>query len=291
MHFREYKTILSPKNGMNLYRGCTHGCIYCDSRSVCYQMDHAFEDIEIKQNAPLILENQLKRRKQKCMIKTGAMSDPYIHLEDNLKQTRKCLEVIDRYGFGLSIQTKSDRILNDLDLLKSIHHKAKCVVEITLTTYDDQLCKIIEPDVSETSKRINILKILKDEGIPTVVWLSPILPFINDTEENLRGILDACIEQKVKGILYFGFSVTLREGNREYFYAKLDEHFPGIRRKYEETYGDSYVCTSRNHVKLMQIFEETCIEHGILYRPEDVFAYLHQFEKKTHQSSLFNETI
>lgn len=288
MHYRQYKTILSPQHGMNLYRGCTHGCIYCDSRSVCYQMDHAFEDIEVKENAPVILENQLKRMRNKCMIKTGAMSDPYIHLEDTLKQTRACLEVIDRYGFGLSIQTKSERILNDLDVLKSIHQKAKCVVEMTLTTFDDQLCKIIEPNVSLTSERIEVLKKMKEEGIETVVWLSPILPFINDTEENLVGILDACIEHKVRGILCFGFSVTLREGNREHFYTKLDEHFPGIRRMYEQTFGSSYVCTSKNHTKLMHIFEETCKKHEILYRPEDVFAYLHKLETKNHQYSLFD---
>ncbi len=139
MHEKTAKSILSAENGMNIYRGCTHGCIYCDARSSCYQMHHQFEDIEVKINAPELLEKALKSKRKKCMIGTGAMSDPYLHIEENLGLTRKCLEIIDYYGFGLSIQTKSDRILRDLDLLKSIHKKSKCVVQMTMTTYDEKL--------------------------------------------------------------------------------------------------------------------------------------------------------
>jgi DNA repair photolyase len=190
MHDVIAKGILSSNNGMNIYRGCTHGCIYCDSRSLCYGMDHTFEDIEIKANVVQLLEDTLRRKRKKCMIGTGAMSDPYIHLEEKLQNTRRCLEIIDKYGFGLSILTKSNRILRDLDLLKSINNKAKCVVQMTLTTYDEELCKIIEPNVSTTKERFEVLKIMRDNKIPTVVWLSPILPYINDTEENIRGILD-----------------------------------------------------------------------------------------------------
>ena len=131
MHYGDYKTILSPQSGMNIYRGCTHGCIYCDSRSHCYQMKHDFEDIEIKTNAPRILEEQLRRKRKRCMVSTGAMCDPYIHLEEKLQMTRQCISLIDQYGFGLSIQTKSARILRDLDLLKSINEHSKCVVQIT----------------------------------------------------------------------------------------------------------------------------------------------------------------
>jgi DNA repair photolyase len=212
MHYADYKTILSPQNGMNLYRGCTHGCIYCDSRSVCYQMQHDFEDIEVKRNAPQILEDQLRRKRKPSMITTGSMCDPYIPLEEELRVTRNCLEVIERYGFRLSILTKSARILRDLDLLKSINDKAKCVVNITLTTYDETLCRILEPHVSTTAERFEVLKTVRDSGIPTVVWLCPVLPFINDTEENLRGILDDCVQARVRGILCFGMGVTLREG-------------------------------------------------------------------------------
>jgi len=287
MHYADYKTILSPQGGMNLYRGCTHGCIYCDSRSACYQMKHDFEDIEVKRDASRILEDQLRRKRQPCMIGTGAMCDPYIHLEDELRVTRRCLEIIERYGFGLAIQTKSARILRDLDLLKAINEKTKCVVQITLTTYDEELCRIIEPNVSTTKERFDVLEIMRDNGIPTVVWLSPILPFINDTEENLRGLLDYCARAKVRGIVCFGFGTTLREGDREYFYARLDEHFPGMKQRYIRAFGSAYECTSPNNNRLWAIYEDVCKGHGILYRPDEVFGYLHRFEAKQRQLSLF----
>ena len=197
MHYVNAKGILSAKNGMNIYRGCTHGCIYCDSRSVCYQIKHDFEDIEVKQNAPELLEKVLRSKRKKCMIGTGSMCDPYMHCEEKLGLTRKCLEIIDRYGFGVSLITKSSRVLRDLDLLKSINSKAKAVVQMTLTTYDENLCKILEPYVSTTSERFDALKVLRDNGIPTVVWLCPILPFINDTEENLKGVLKYCFDASV----------------------------------------------------------------------------------------------
>ena len=287
MHYADYKTILSPQNGMNLYRGCTHGCIYCDSRSSCYQINHDFEDIEIKRNAPVILENQLRRKRKPCMVGTGAMCDPYIHMEEELQITRQCLALIERYGFGLAIQTKSSRILRDLDLLKAINEKTKCVVQMTLTTYDEDLCRKVEPYVSTTLERFHVLEVMRSHDIPTVVWLSPILPFINDTEENLRGLLDYCIQAKVRGILCFGFGMTLREGNREYFYAQLDRIFPGMKQKYIRAFGSSYVCNSPNHHHLMAVFKEVCEKNGILWKPDDVFAYLHAFESKDHQLSLF----
>ncbi len=287
MHYSDYKTILSPQNGMNLYRGCSHGCIYCDSRSFCYQINHDFEDIEIKRNAPMILENQLRRKRKPCMVGTGAMCDPYIHIEEELQMTRQCIALIERYGFGLAIQTKSSRILRDLDLLKAINEQTKCVVQITLTTFDESLCRKVEPNVSTTLERFHVLEVMRNHGIPTVVWLSPILPFVNDTEENLRGILDYCIQAKVRGILCFGFGMTLREGNREYFYAQIDRFFPGIKQKYIQAFGNSYVCNSPNHHHLMAVFKEICEQHGILWKPDDVFAYLHGFESKDQQLSLF----
>ena len=287
MHYADYKTILSPQGGMNLYRGCTHGCIYCDSRSVCYQMKHDFEDIEVKRDAARILEDQLRRKRKPCMIGTGAMCDPYIHLEEELRVTRQCLEVIERCGFGLTILTKSARILRDLDLLKAIGAKTKCVVQMTLTTYDEDLCRILEPHVSTTKERFSVLEIIHDNAIPTVVWLSPILPFINDTEENLRGLLDYCVRAKVRGIVCFGFGTTLREGDREYFYAKLDAHFPGIKQKYIQTFGNAYECTSPNNDRLWAVYEDVCRQHGILFRPDEVFGYLHRFEPKQRQLSLF----
>lgn len=289
MHFVDTKGILSAQNGMNLYRGCTHGCIYCDSRSKCYQINHDFEDIEVKQNAPLLLEAALRSKRKKCMIGTGSMCDPYMHCEEELKLTRRCLELIDEYGFGLDIQTKSNRILRDLDLLKSINEKAKCVVQMTLTTYDEELCRILEPNVSTTAQRFETLEVLRDNGIPTVVWLSPILPFINDTKENLEGILDYCVRAKVKGIICFGMGMTLREGNREYFYEALDRHFPLLRQKYHQKYGYAYELVSDHARELMPIFYRRCKENGIMSRVDDVFAYLHEFpeNKGYEQLSLF----
>ena len=280
MHEVEVKGILSAKNGMNIYRGCTHGCIYCDSRSRCYQINHDFEDIEVKTNAPKLLEDALRRKRKKCMVATGAMCDPYIYLEESLRNTRKCIEIINTYGFGLSIQTKSVRILKDLDLLKDINEKTKCVVQMTLTTYDEDLCRIIEPNVSTTKERFEVLKVMRDNGIPTVVWLSPILPFINDTEENIRGILKYCVEAKVHGIICFGMGVTMREGNREYFYKKLDEYFPGMKDRYIERYGYSYELTSADNEKLMNIVRDVCADNDILFGVDQCFEYLHKFEDK-----------
>ena len=194
MHFVNAKGILTGGKGhfgMNIYRGCSHGCIYCDSRSKCYQFTHPFEDIEVKQNAPELLEQALKSKRQKAMIGTGSMSDPYMHCEEKLGLTRKCLEIICRYGFGAAVQTKSDRILRDIDLLEEINRKAKCVVQMTLTTWDDRLCGILEPNVCNTKRRVEVLEEMRKRGIPTVVWLTPILPFINDTKENVTAILEA----------------------------------------------------------------------------------------------------
>lgn len=289
MHFTAARGILSAQNGMNLFRGCTHGCIYCDSRSLCYGMDHAFEDVEVKINAPELLLAALRAKRKPCMIGTGAMSDPYIPFPETLAITRQCLSIIDRHGFGLAIQTKSARILQDMELLRSIHEKSKCVVQMTLTTFDEALCRILEPNVSTTRERFEALLQFRAAGIPTVVWLSPILPFLNDTEENLRGILSYCVEAGVRGILCFGMGLTLRDGNREYFYQKLDAHFPGLRQKYERAYGFRYEVPSPNSARLMRLFHDTCAEHGILSDPEAIFAWLHTYESKRggEQLSLF----
>ena len=280
MHKVNVKGILSAKNGMNIYRGCLHGCIYCDSRSLCYQMNHKFEDIEVKANAVGLLENTLRRKRNKCMIGTGAMSDPYMPIEEKLGNMRKCLEVIERYGFGVTMITKSTKVLRDLDLLKKINEKSKCIVQITLTTYDEDLCRIVEPNVETTYERFRALEILRDNGIPTVVWLCPILPFINDTEENIRGILDYCVRAKVKGIINFDMGVTLRDGNREYFYKKLDEHFPGLKEKYIRMYGNSYQLSSPNSRQLNMIYKSECIKNGIMCDVNECFEYLNKYEDK-----------
>lgn len=278
VHHKKVKGILSSSNGMNLYRGCLHGCIYCDSRSDCYHMDHLFEDIEVKENALELLDASLKKKRKPCMIGMGAMTDPYIPLEDQLLYTRGALEIIDRNGFGVTLITKSSRVLRDLDVLKSIHTHSKCVIQMTLTTYDENLCKILEPNVSTTKERFETLLTLYKEGIPTIVWLTPILPFINDNEENLRGILDYCINAHVKGIICFDMGVTLREGNREYFYSKLEQHFPGLKETYINKYGNSYILSSPQNKHLMRIFHQVCEENGIMHEHEEIFNYLRTYE-------------
>ena len=279
MHFVQARGILSAKNGINPYRGCTHGCIYCDARSVCYHMTHDFEDVEVKENAPELLDRALAGKRKKCMISTGAMCDPYNACETEVRLTRRCLEVLSRRGFGAAVLTKSARVLEDLPLFQQIHKRAKCVVQMTLTTCDEALCRVIEPNVSTTRERFEALLTLRGAGIPTVVWLSPLLPFLNDTEENLRGILEMCFEAGVRGIVCFGMGLTLREGDREYFYQKLDEHFPGLKRRYAATYGNAYILPSPNERRLFSLFDELCTRRNVLHTPEEVFRDLNEFPR------------
>ena len=286
MHYVQAKGILSATNGMNLYRGCTHGCIYCDSRSKCYQMTHDFEDIKVKENALDLLEAALRRKRKRCMIGTGAMSDPYMPLEKRLEYTRRALLLIEQYGFGIALQTKSDLILRDLEILKRINGKTKAVVQITLTTADEELCRIIEPNVCTTKRRFEVLKTLHDEGIPTVVWLCPILPYLNDTEDNIKRLLEMCVEAKVRGILCFGMGLTLREGNREFFYEQLDRHFPMLKQRYIRNFGNQYVINSPHDAELMRLFHRTCEANGILHNNDEIFDYLHRFEEKNAPQQL-----
>ena len=286
MHFENVKGLLSPKGNMNIYRGCTHGCIYCDSRSVCYNIDHPCEDVLVKQNTPQLLEAALKSKRTRMMIGTGSMADPSMHCEKHLQYTRKCLEIADKYGFGFTLITKSDLVLRDIDLLKSINNKSKAVVQMTLTTLDENLCRILEPNVATTKQRFEALLKLKEAGIPTVVWLTPILPFINDTEENIRGILNMCVQAGVKGVICFDMGLTLREGNREYFYQKLDEHFPGMKERYIRQFGDSYNCNSPHNPQLMAMFRKICHENGIMYDAQQIFEYLHTYEDKSEIEQL-----
>ncbi len=291
MHFVDAKGILTASGGrcgMNIYRGCTHGCVYCDSRSRCYQFTHPFQDVEVKQNAPALLEKALKSKRKKCMIGTGSMSDPYMHCEEELMLTRRCLEIIRDNGFGLAIQTKSDRILRDIDLLDEINKTAKCVVEMTLTTYDDALCALLEPNVCNTKRRVEVLETMRQRGIPTVVWLTPILPFINDTEENVAAILNECVRVGVRGIVCFDMGLTLREGSREYFYAALDSHFPGMKERYIERYGNAYELPSPRAKELMELLRGFCAENGILCEPETCFRFLQELPERFPQISLFD---
>lgn len=273
MHYVEAKSLLTRWNGMNLYRGCTHGCAYCDSRSSCYHMDHAFEDVAVKANAPELLADTLRRRRKPCMIGTGSMSDPYQPVEADLRLTRRCLELIRDHGFGASVITKSDLVLRDVDLLQEIARRAKAVVQVTLTIADGRLSRLVEPGVCPSSRRFEVLCELRDRGIPTLVWLCPFLPWVTDSDENFLTLLDWCVEAQVKGIVCFGVGMTLREGSREHYYAFLDRHFPGLSDRYRSVYGDAYGIVSAENDRLMARFDEVCERCGIIRTPDDCFAY------------------
>ncbi len=287
MHEAEAKSLLTRWGSMNLYRGCTHGCVYCDSRSRCYHFSHPFEDIEVKRNAPELLERLLRTKRKRIMIGTGSMSDPYQPCEDVYGLTRKSLALIDRYGFGATVITKSDRVLRDIDLFDSINRKAKSVLQMSLTAADDMLSRILEPNVCTTSRRYAVLKEFQSRGIPTVVWMMPLLPFLTDTEDNFEALMTYCIDAGVKGVICFHIGMTLRDGNREYYYAALDKHFPGLREKYRDMYGNKYELISSNSGRLMARFHQLCEEHGILHDPEECFAYLREFPEENSQLSLF----
>ena len=279
MHTIESKSILTSRNWINLYRGCQHGCIYCDSRSRCYHMDHRFEDVAVKKNGIELLDLALKRKRRPCMIATGTMSDPYTPIEEDLMMTRRALEVIERHGCGISILTKSDLVLRDLDILARINRRSKAVVQMSLTTMDENLCRLIEPAVCTTRKRIEILHRCKKLGIPTVVWLSPILPWLNDTPENIRGIVESCAAAGVKGIIQFGMGLTLREGSREYYYTQLDRKFPGLKERTIRTYGSAYELRSAHHRELEDLFHRLCAKYGIWHDNDQIFQWLGRLEE------------
>ena len=289
MHFVEAKSLLTQHNGMNLYRGCAHGCVYCDSRSTCYRFTHPFEDIEVKQNAPELLEAVLRSRRKRIVISTGSMSDPYQPCERELGLTRRCLELIGRYGFGASVITKSDLVLRDLELFDRIHRGAKGVLQMTLTVADDALSRILEPNVCTTTRRYEVLKEFQRLGIPTVVWLTPILPFLTDTEENLRAILAYCFDAGVTGIVSFGAGLTLRDGSREYYYRALDRHFPGLSDIYRKRYGNAYEADSPNSGRLLRIFHSECEKRGVLHDPDACFRFIAELPEHRDQLSLFDD--
>lgn len=273
---------------MNVYRGCTHGCIYCDSRSSCYQFTHSFEDIEVKQNAPELLERTLRSRRKRAMISTGSMSDPYQPCEQTLRLNRQCLRIIEKYGFGAAVLTKSDRVLEDLPLLRRIHDGAKAVVQMSLTCADDSLSRLIEPCVCPTSRRAEVLLEMKRAGIPTVVWMTPILPFLTDTRENVNLILDMCFRAKVRGIVCFQMGLTLRNGSREYYYRQLNRLFPGLVARYERTFGLVQEVESLNSPELMSLFHERCAKEGVLHTPEDCFEFTGTLSSEHQQLNMFD---
>lgn len=268
---------------MNIYKGCCHGCIYCDSRSSCYCIEN-FDEVRIKENSLDIIERELLRKRNKGVIGTGSMSDPYNPFEKKLNLTREALKILDKNEFGVSIATKSNLILRDIDILKKINSHSEVCTKITITTFDDELGKIIEPHVPKTSERFKVIEELSKNGIYTGILLMPILPFINDSEENIINIIEMAKECGAK-FIYPNFGVTLRQNQREYFYNRLDENFKGLRKKYIERFGERYYYPSPNIKNIQRIFKNYCEKYNIKYNMEDIINdYKHS---KIEQLKLF----
>ena len=295
MEFIKAKTILTKvKDGsewygvdynMNLYRGCSHGCIYCDSRSDCYHIEN-FDIVKGKENMLQILENELSKKRLKGVVGIGAMSDTYNPMEIKYQQTRGALQLISKYGFGVSIDTKSDLILRDIDLLKEINAKNNVIIKFTITTPDDKLSKIIEPNVCISSKRLEAIKILNDNGIFTGIMMNPVLPFITDKEDEIKKLVELARRSGAKFIhTYMG--MTLRENQRAYYFDKLDEKFPGVKEKYIKNYGDRYNCLVPNYKQLYKVFIDECDRYGILYKMNDIIRTYKKESTKDGQISLF----
>jgi len=258
---------------MNIYRGCPHGCIYCDSRSTCYQ-NTDFDTVKVKENALQIIRDDLRRKVKTGVVASGSMSDPYNPLEEELKLTRNALELINAFGFGASLCTKSPLVARDVDVLCDIKKHSPVIVNMSITTADDNLCRLLEPGVEPTSERFKALRTLADNSIYCGLLMIPILPYINDNEENMREVLRMAKEAGAK-FVYTYMGMTLRSGNREYYYDYLDEHFAGVREKYVKRYGLRYNIPSPNYKKLWDVFTAECERLGLLY---DMKAIIHGYK-------------
>ncbi len=253
---------------MNIYKGCSGGCIYCDSRSECYRVEN-FDKVKVKENALEIIRNDLRRKVRKGMVSMGSMSDPYNTFEKDLCLTRNSLELLNAYGFGVSIATKSNLILRDIDILSSIKEHSPVLGEISITTYDDELGKKIERSCVSSTERFKTVEALSKEGIYAGVLMMPILPFINGDKDNIMNIV-----RKTKDMggrfIYGYFGVTLRDIQREYFYNALDRDFKGVKEKYIKTYGNRYNCNIREYKKMYDIYVNECEKIGLLYKMESI---------------------
>lgn len=270
---------------MNIYKGCSHGCIYCDSRSDCYRVED-FDQVRAKEEALEIIRKQLRGRIGAGVIGTGAMSDPYNPFEKQYELTRGALQLINQYRFGIAIATKSHLIERDIDVLRCINQHSPVIIKMTVTSAEDELSKIIEPHVCPSSRRFEALKKIADAGVFCGVLMMPILPFIQDNEENIVGIVRKASESGVQ-FIYPAIGMTMRLGQREYFYQQLDEHFPGFKEKYERQFGSRYQCTSNKVKKLWPLFTTECKKYGLLYKMPDIIkAYQSGFWQE-EQLSLF----
>lgn len=296
MEYIDAKTILHPvKNShewfgsdfnMNLYQGCPHGCIYCDSRSECYHVEN-FDTVRIKKNVISLLQKELRGKRKKGVIGIGAMSDTYNPFEQKYQITRQALTLIESYGFGVSLETKSHLVMRDIDLLQKINRKAPVIIKLSITTHEDALSRIIEPHASLSSERFQAIQALSQAGIYTGILMTPILPYITDTKENILQMVNLSQEAGAKFIFSMG-GVTLRGIQRTYYYQALEKHFPGIMQQYIKDYGNDYVCHTKQK-EILPLFKKECQEAGLLYRMKDIIAAYQTMEKEKplQQLSIF----
>jgi len=270
---------------MNIYRGCSHGCIYCDSRSDCFQ-NTDFDTVKPKENALEIIRDDLRRKVKKGVVGTGAMSDPYNPLEEKLNLTRNSLELINAFGFGVSLTTKSGLIARDADILRDINSHSPVIVKFSVSSADDELCKKLEPNVFGARERFSAMRELSERGIFCGVMMIPILPFVTDNEDNIVQILRMARESGAR-FVYTHMSMTLRKGSRGYYYQQLDELFPNVSEKYRKKYGNRYNCVPTNSKKLWGVFTSECERLGLLY---DMKAIIHNYKAGygSKQISLFS---
>lgn len=270
---------------MNLYQGCHHGCIYCDSRSNCYHIEN-FNQIKVKKDVITLLSKELCSKKRKGVISIGAMSDPYNHYEQQLKITHQALKIIEQTGFGVMLTTKSATITNDLDILKKINQKQSVLVCMTITCGDDTFASMIEPNVSLSSSRFEAIKQFRQNGIYAGVLMTPILPFINDTPENIKSIVYQAHLANAS-FVYPMFGVTLRENQRVYFLDKIEHLFPGTKELYLKHFGYNYICNSPRQNELKKIFIQECRKYNITYKMNDIINGYKQCTDEVEQLALF----
>jgi DNA repair photolyase len=257
-HMKQPDPWFGLKYNMNLYRGCQHQCIYCDSRSECYQIEN-FNDVLVKVNAIDLLRRELPRKRIKGTIGFGSMSDTYGPVERDTQLTRRALEVIAEYGFPVHIITKSDLVTRDIDILSRLPH---AVISITITTVDDDLARIVEPGAPSPSRRFRAIADLRNAGIHAGITLMPVLPFIEDQPDHIRAILRQAHEAKAEYV-FPSFGMTLRDRQRDYYYEKLDQHFPGLRQRYERRFGNHYGCSADHSDDLRALFANLCAEYHL----------------------------
>jgi len=253
---------------VNLYRGCSHGCIYCDSRSQCYGDDN-FDTVKVKENALELLRDELRRKVRPPFVGMGSMSDPYNPLEGELELTRRALMLLYAYECGVAVCTKSDGITRDVGLYADMARQAPVICKLTLTTVDDGLAAKVEPRAPSPSRRLAALESLSQAGVFAGVVLMPVLPFLEDSVENVLAVVDAAADVGAR-FVYPAFGVTLRDRQRAYYYARLEETFPGLRERYEKRYGERYWCTSPRAGALWEAFTRRCGERGLLYEMKHI---------------------